>query len=266
MTNNNIKYDPPVLKYDFPQIASSNKKVLEIKPEELDILKISPQFNKLYTDLNSLEKSRASCLIKNEINNSRLNSFNYSNSNILSSNFITHSVQCNHCQKFPIKGHRYKCPKCLNYNLCEECDEKNSEENFHLHENFILIRKPEVENENNNNNQQYSIECLNEEMKFSIEKKIDNNDEGVISIKLKNNGRKFWEGNGETELKCDKEYSSIFCKKAVLPPLNQGEEGDFEIIFDKLKNVPKGEYECFLDFFIEGRKTGNKLKLLIQLK
>ena len=46
------------------------------------------------------------------------------------------NIKCQQCSKNPIIGYRYKCSVCPDYNLCEECEEKNVN---HPH-NFIKIR------------------------------------------------------------------------------------------------------------------------------
>ena len=58
---------------------------------------------------------------------------------------ITHAnIKCNNCSVVPIRGIRYKCRNCFDYNLCEKCEEKNSLEEFHPHI-FIKYRFPEEE-------------------------------------------------------------------------------------------------------------------------
>lgn len=34
---------------------------------------------------------------------------------------VTHQVNCNACEQNPFQGFRYKCKKCNNYNLCQDC-------------------------------------------------------------------------------------------------------------------------------------------------
>lgn len=53
-----------------------------------------------------------------------------------------HGIKCNKCGKNPIIGYRYKCSICKNYNLCENCEEKNYETEEHSH-NFIKMRNEE---------------------------------------------------------------------------------------------------------------------------
>lgn len=56
------------------------------------------------------------------------------------SNPVIHStVSCDGCGKFPIIGIRYKCAVCKNFDYCEKCEEKYSEEHKHP---FIKIYKP----------------------------------------------------------------------------------------------------------------------------
>jgi hypothetical protein len=44
---------------------------------------------------------------------------------------------CNMCNQQDIKGIRYKCYTCVDYDLCESCESKN----IHPH-NFVKIIKP----------------------------------------------------------------------------------------------------------------------------
>ena len=55
-------------------------------------------------------------------------------------NTVHNGIKCNKCFKEPIVGYRYKCSICNNYNLCEECEEKNGQTGEHSHE-FIKMRK-----------------------------------------------------------------------------------------------------------------------------
>lgn len=47
--------------------------------------------------------------------------------------------KCQECQMSDIKGIRYKCSVCSDYNLCEECEKNTTHDPSHV---FIKIRKP----------------------------------------------------------------------------------------------------------------------------
>lgn len=46
-------------------------------------------------------------------------------------------IFCNMCQQQDIRGIRYKCHTCMDYDICEACEATN----IHPH-NFIRIKKP----------------------------------------------------------------------------------------------------------------------------
>jgi hypothetical protein len=54
---------------------------------------------------------------------------------------IHYCVRCDGCKCFPIRGIRYKCAVCNNFDYCEACEEKFS--NVHQHP-FIKINKPDL--------------------------------------------------------------------------------------------------------------------------
>ena len=53
--------------------------------------------------------------------------------------FVHRSITCNHCQKSPIRGSRYKCANCPDFDLCEECEVIEPHQKNHV---FIKIRIP----------------------------------------------------------------------------------------------------------------------------
>ena len=87
-----------------------------------------------------------------------------------------HGIKCNKCGKEPIIGFRFKCSVC-NYNLCEGCENKNSETQEHKH-NFIKMRNEE---KNEEKNEKKIINPKKENAKE--EKKINNN---IPNIDIKN--------------------------------------------------------------------------------
>ena len=48
-------------------------------------------------------------------------------------NTIHNGIKCEKCFKEPIIGYRYKCIQCDNYNLCQDCEEKNAINEDHPH-------------------------------------------------------------------------------------------------------------------------------------
>jgi len=54
---------------------------------------------------------------------------------------VHYCVRCDGCNCFPIRGIRYKCAVCNNFDYCEDCEEKYYE--VHQHP-FIKINKPEL--------------------------------------------------------------------------------------------------------------------------
>ena len=60
-------------------------------------------------------------------------------------------IKCVGCKCNPIKGIRYKCTICPNFDYCEECEKKYSTQHGHP---FLKIRKP---NQQNQLNQQFNL-------------------------------------------------------------------------------------------------------------
>lgn len=48
-------------------------------------------------------------------------------------------ITCNKCNVSPIRGIRYKCANCVDFDLCEMCEGANSHINTHV---FLKIRIP----------------------------------------------------------------------------------------------------------------------------
>ena len=68
---------------------------------------------------------------KKEMNKLRSNKNKNININKSSKNIIHLGVMCIGCRSFPIKGCRYKCTLCINFNYCEECAKKYAKEHNH---------------------------------------------------------------------------------------------------------------------------------------
>lgn len=116
------------------------KNAIHKKPKETKEKKIEtkPEINNLFKNfIDSIPKIQE--LIKNKMpkNNSFNNIFNNNNNNIP----VHYCVRCDGCNAFPIRGIRYKCAVCKDFDYCEACEEKFNE--VHKHP-FIKINKPEL--------------------------------------------------------------------------------------------------------------------------
>ena len=213
--------------------------------------------NSIYqTMLNS--NSRISFLKKENNNMKNMNEKIYESEIIQNSYFY----ECNYCHINPIKNKRFKCNKCINYNLCETCEEKNSQILFHPHSEFILIRV----NESILSENPYSYQCLTKNLVFNINKENIVNDKIIINnILIKNNFLLPWPGNNSTFFKCDKSLSTIFCEKIYLPNLVLGSTTNIDFIFQKANKIPEGKYKCICNFFVENVKYGEPIELSINI-
>ena len=235
-----IKYNLPDIK---PAINKKNEKIVDNPMEQL--------FNQFENIKNNYINSQ----ILLEISNSRVK-MNQQRSNVINSSLMIHNgIKCERCQKFPFIGHRYKCPRCLNYNLCEECEQLNSEIEFHPHKDFILIRIPESAEMNDG----YSYECLTNNLEIHQNYGIDSFN---YKIKLQNTGNQLWPEK-QSILKCRKELSTIFCKNCELPPIDINETTEVNLIFDKCNKIPRGQYMAYLQFYTKGRIIRGPIKIKV---
>ena len=222
------------IKYTLPEI--------NINIDDNYSKEIPTNMDKLFEQLENIESLRTNSLIMTEISNSRIQN----PSQIMNYSIAIHQgIKCDKCNTLPIIGHRYKCPKCLNYNLCEDCEQNNAEINFHPHLDFILCRIPETSLTSND----YSYECLTKNIEIHQNAGVDS---FSVQLRLKNNGYYKWP-EGKSMLKCKKEKSTIFCDKCNLPSIEMNEEADIILNFQKCSKIPKGKYSCYVFCLIEGK-------------
>ena len=273
---------PIKLKYNLPSIESllqnnkldlngndnngNNNDILDILTSHYEKIENNRNTNMIFQTM--INSSKMQNLIDNN-NKPKLSNNNDNNNNkifqseMISSPLIDHfGFKCNNCNIMPIKNKRYKCPKCLNYNLCEKCEEKNAVNSFHPHTDFILMRNPEknfVENP-------YSYQCLTKNLEFDIKKEENMDDEIIIkNILIKNNFILPWPGNQKTFFKCDKSISTIFCEKIFLPNLVLGNTTNINIVFKKTNKIPKGKYKCVSKFIVNNEEFGTPLEIFINI-
>ena len=170
------------------------------------------------------------------------------NESIPSVETIHYGIKCEKCFQEPIKGIRYKCSICSDYNLCDKCEEKNSLENEHPH-NFIKIRKDQ-----NNNNQinysNYSYEYT--KIEPEILEFFNDIEQANFEITLKNNGDETWPKD-KKKLSFDNE-SDLKDEDIALDPQMPGEEKKYLIKFTGLRDKNLGEYISNLCFFIKDKQ------------
>jgi hypothetical protein len=202
-----------------------------------------------------------------------------------------HGIKCNKCGKNPIIGYRYKCSICKNYNLCENCEEKNYETEEHSH-NFIKMRNEEKKNEI----KQEKKEEKKEEKKIIIkevdkEKKIEKieykyellekNDETFkknvfeeekddvkFEFTIVNKGNADFPANGKTKLIIDKNNSQIKLNDIDIEPVQGIKQGNnAKIIINIPKNnINYGEKKITLILNIDGKNIGNPIILYVICK
>ena len=111
------------------------------------------------------------------------------NNNIINkTNEVIHkNIKCNNCNNnCDIKGVRYKCSKCDNYNLCSKCEALNIHDFNHI---FIKIRIPIIiENELNSKIKNLNYKNSNFNYKISIQDKSINLNKCTLMVLLENIG------------------------------------------------------------------------------
>ena len=65
---------------------------------------------------------------------------------------IHYNIICDGCKVTPLRGNRYKCKTCKDFDFCEECYKKNKESHGH---DFIVIEHPRCRNRLGHPNKKY---------------------------------------------------------------------------------------------------------------
>ena len=238
-------------------------------------------FNQKFTQMSGITKSK---IVNNKYGINKLS--------IIKSQVIHPGFKCQNCLKEPIIGIRYKCTVCPNYDLCSECEEKNSITNAHPH-NFLKIRKnknniinsninihmdmdikPNKDNNINKNNSlinndhdlkniDYSYECTVTKL-TAIE--LEGTYSSSLPIILKNNGKEPWI-KGNTLLKFDKEKSEAqIGEDIILKPQLSGQMSNYKIVFNNISNLNKGIYKVCYNFTVNNKQYGDSLDAFLIIK
>jgi hypothetical protein len=166
---------------------------------------------------------------------------NVDNNNNNNNNEIIHDgIKCNECNIENIKGARYLCTKCQNYNLCSNCEKNTAHDPSHI---LIKIRKTLKEETELNE----LTSKINKELKYknyeynysvepkNIEFKISNKEMDILvqQVTLKNTGQIPWE---DAMFKC-LPHSQIRGKSVhIKDQLKKDETINIEIIFENFKD------------------------------
>ena len=144
------------------------------------------------------------------------------------------------------------------YNLNEFICSSNKSISL-LNEMINRIKLSKIENEEKN----YSYECLNLNEKIFIDEETPN---ACIKIILKNNNKLSWP-KGETKL--------VFCQDSqllgvedfiILKPQEYNEIKEYNIIILDSEKYPKGLYNCYLSFEVNGENYGEIIHFQITIK
>ena len=261
-------------------------------------MEIKQKLSKKYaaSQINYEQKfTQVSGITKSKIVN---NKYGMNELSIIKSQVIHPGFKCQNCLKEPIIGIRYQCSVCNNYNLCSECEDKNSIANGHPH-NFIKIRKNKnnVINNNINNhsnsksyiymdikpnennsinknnsliNNEHNLKDINYSYECTVTKLTAIEYEGAYSsslpIVLKNNGKEPWI-KGNTLLKFDKEKSEAQIGEDIkLNPQLSGQISNYKIVFNNISNLNRGIYKLCYTFTVNNKQFGEDLYVFLIIK
>ena len=166
------------------EINNGIKKINEMLKEKLEEssnklkLEYEKRYEKKEKDLNKKFEEMSEIIMKSNIGKKE------DNLKISFCDTIHNGIKCMNCFQKPIIGYRYKCSKCEDYNLCEKCEEENSNKEFHKHD-FIKLRKAQ-KNENNNIINNY-VDNNNIIKNYDNDNNFDNNFNNLINNNINHN-------------------------------------------------------------------------------
>lgn len=106
-------------------------------------------------------------------------------------NEVHENIICNNCFKTNIKGKRFVCSECFNYNLCQVCEKIYYKKQIHdRNHTLIQVNKPLTEDKDNllnydclisSNIKELKLECVDINQIFNLPIEVSNN--GGIDLK-----------------------------------------------------------------------------------
>jgi len=171
---------------------------------------------------------------------------------------IHFGIKCNKCGTLPIIGYRYKCPICKSYNLCQDCEERNSETCEHPHD-FIKMRNQEKQIKD------YKYEILDKDQDKTFYIDNDNNNDIKYELIIKNNGKLDFPGNKRTKFIINSNKNKEIIKEIFIDELKIGDTKKIIIIIPRNK-IKLGEMKFKLNLNIDGINCGNPINLTLMVK
>ena len=167
---------------------------------------------------------------------------------------IHKNIKCNNCGKENIKGIRFKCLQCSDFNLCGECESYCDHDKNHI---LIKIRKPIKEEEELLMRMNKNLKYKTNDYNYSVDKKdfifeMDKKENDILmqQLTLKNTGNESWKVGNIFKCLPDSMIKGndfkIECK------LNKDQTVNIEIIFDNFKDkiMPSvNEYFVYYQMF-----------------
>jgi hypothetical protein len=176
---------------------------------------------------------------------------------------IHKGIKCEKCEMNPIKGIRFKCFDCDNYNLCEKCEDYNQIEQFHnLNHNFIRIRNENNKINFNKNKYKFVLQNQNDEWIFDLNKVLNNN-KIELNLIFVNNGEIKWPK--ETKIKCIKDKSDLICNDMEISELNINEQNTIICQINVQNTIEEKMYKLTLGFFVNNIQYGEPMEIEIQI-
>ena len=211
-----------------------------------------------FEDLEMIKKEKNS----NNINQNSMMNLHPKDNNEINLSFVktVHlGIKCNRCGMLPIKGDRYKCHICKDYNLCQDCEQLNSETCEHPHD-FIKMRNPEKQIKD----YKYEIIDKDQDKTFYIEN-IDINNCMKYELIVKNNGQFDFPENKRTKFIINTNLKKEIFQEIFIDELKVGCTKKIKIIIPK-NNIKLGEMKFKIVLNIDGNNYGNPINLTLMFK
>jgi hypothetical protein len=210
---------------------------------------------------------------------------------------VHQGIKCNKCGMDPIIGYRYKCPICQNYNLCQNCEENNSQTGEHQHD-FIKMRnqekqppKKEEKKEDKNKEKlvkkeekniiiiekkfppkepekikEYKYELLDKKPeKYTQIAFIEDESDVKFEFAIANTGSFDFPTNGKTKFIIESKNSKDKIPDVTISDLKAGQNKNVVIIIPK-NHLKLGEKKLKLFLNIEGNNCGEPIIITLVVK